>query len=87
MRASDEAINALCESLAAEIGACVEFELDLGELIGRYRRKHDRAMRDAEAARLLPLGAETAADRLGVCRATVYNMTHRFRESKRTATA
>ena len=82
---SNELMDALIGAMRAEYGAGDEFELDIGELIGRYRRKHDRAMLDAEAARLLPLGIATAMERLGVCKATVYNRTHRATKSKQVA--
>lgn len=72
MKASDEAMGKLCESLAAEIGAGVDFQLDLGELIGRYRRRHERNMLEVEAARLLPNGAEVVAERQRCHRATAY---------------
>ena len=76
---SNDAIGELCAALQAEIGAGVEFELDLGELIGKYRREFSARMRDAEAADLLPLGRVVAAERLGVATSTVYKMAHRFR--------
>ena len=72
MKASDEAMMHLCESLAQEIGAGADFELDMGELIGKYRRRFSRAMAEQEAAKLLPLGAEIAAERQHCHRATVY---------------
>jgi hypothetical protein len=70
----------LCEAMRDKCGAGPEFELALGELVGRYRRAHDARMRDAEAARLLPLGPDVVADRLGVCRRTVYYMAERGRK-------
>lgn len=60
-------------ALVAAVDGDVELELALGELIGRFRRKREAAIRDQEAARLLPLGYKVAAERLGVCPATVYN--------------
>lgn len=69
---SNEAMQRLCELLNAEIGAGADFELDLGELVGRYRRRHERHMRDVEAARLLPLGAEVVAERQACHRVTAY---------------
>ena len=39
MKASDEAMMKLCESLASEIGAGDAFEQELGEFVGRWRRK------------------------------------------------
>ncbi|KAF1692671.1 hypothetical protein CSC64_06695 [Pseudoxanthomonas koreensis] len=70
----------LCEAAAAELGAGWEFELALGELVGKARREHERRMRDAQAAELLPLGRVVAAERLGVATRTVYHMAHRHRD-------
>lgn len=77
---SDEAIAQLCAAMRDECGASCEFELDLGELVGKYRRRHDKAMRDVEAARLLPKGPDSAAEQLGVCRRAVYYMAERARK-------
>jgi hypothetical protein len=79
MAMTDTAMSALCEAMR-DYGAGVEFELQLGELVGRYRRAHDARMRDAEAARLLPLGPDVVAERLGVCRRSVYYMAERGRK-------
>ena len=84
---TDEAMVALCESMRNEYGGGDEFELDLGELIGRYRAAHERRMRDAEAAKLLPNGWREVAERFGVCKATVYNMAERARQSRRNQAA
>ena len=69
---SHELLVELCRAMRDEYGAGDEFELDLGELVGRFRRKHDRAMLDAEAARLLPLGAVVVAERQECHRVTAY---------------
>lgn len=88
MRASDEAMGKLCEVLAAEIGAGAEFEVELGELIGKYRRKHDRAMLDAEADRLLPsLGIAVAVERIGAHKSTIYRRVERARTRLRIVAA
>lgn len=76
---TDEAMQTLCEAMRTDHGGGVDFEIELGELVGRYRLAHDRRMRDAEAARLLPLGREVASQRLNVAPSTVYKMTHRHR--------
>lgn len=77
---SDELMMQLCEVLRAECGAGPDFELSLGDLIGKYRRAHDLRMRDAQAAELLPLGRNVAAERLSVAPCTVYKMAHRHRD-------
>jgi len=76
---SDEAMEALCTAMLRDYGAGVEFELALGELIGRFRRRHERNVLDVEAARLLPLGADVLMARFGGCRATQYNRAKRGR--------
>jgi hypothetical protein len=80
MRPTDDAMLKLCDAMRAEYGAGVEFELALGELVGRYRAAHDKRMRDAQAAELLPLGRSVAAERLGVAERTVYYMADRHRK-------
>lgn len=77
MAASDELLIKLIESLAAEGCAVGDFEADVIGMVGRMRKVRDRAIRDMEAARLLPLGRGVACERLGVAESTVYKMTHR----------
>ena len=77
MATTDEAMLALCEAMRDQCGAGVEFELSLGELVGRYRRAHDARMRDAEAARLLPQGWPVVCEILGVAKSTAYKMNQR----------
>jgi hypothetical protein len=77
MATTDEAMLTLCEAMRDKFGAGPEFELALGDLVGRYRRAHDSRMRDAEAARLLPHGAEVVAERQGCHRVTVYRRARR----------
>ena len=75
---TDEAMVRLCEAMRDQYGAGVEFELSLGELIGRYRQAHDRRMRDAEAAKLLPThGADAVAERQHCHRVTAYRRARR----------
>ena len=77
---SNDAISELCAAMRAECGAGDEFELDLGELIGKYRRAHDRVMRDVEAAQLLHLGLNVLADRYGCDQSTVWRRAARGRK-------
>ena len=80
---SNELMDALIGAMRAEYGAGDCFEVELGELIGKYRRKHDRAMIDAETARLLPLGVEVAAERKHCHRSTVYRRASRAKSVAR----
>lgn len=74
---TDEAMSKLCEAMRSQYGGGVEFELQLGELVGKYRRAHDAAMRDQEAARLLPMGADVVAIRQGCHLSTAYRRASR----------
>jgi hypothetical protein len=87
MAMTDEAMHALCDAMRTSYGAGAEFELALGDLVGRYRLAHEKRMRDAQAADLLHGGWEPLAERFGVCKATVYNMAERGRRSKQTQAA
>lgn len=73
-----DAIVKLCDEMR-RIGGGDDFELALGELVGRFQEAHLRRMRDAQAADLLALGRTVAAERLGVRPSTVYKMAHRHR--------
>jgi hypothetical protein len=76
MDKSDEAMAILCEAMTP-YGAGADFQLSLGELVGRYRRAHDARMRDAQAAQLLPLGADVVAIRQKCHLSTVYRRASR----------
>ena len=65
------------QALIEAIDGDDEFQIDLGDLVGRFIRKRDAAIRDMEAARLLPLGAEVVAIRQSCHRSTVYRRVSR----------
>ncbi len=79
MRASDEAIRTACESLAPGIGAAAlaDMAVEVRILANRYLRESEQREQDAEAARLLHLGAEVAAERQHCHRATIYRRAER----------
>lgn len=79
MATTDEAVNNLCEVMSAKYGAGDGFRESLMDMVAKVREAHERRMRDAQAAELLPLGREVAAARLNVAPSTVYKMTHRHR--------
>lgn len=58
-------------------------EIELGELVGKFRARKERAIRDQEAAELLPLGWRVVAERFDVSKATVYNMHHRAQSRRK----
>lgn len=82
MKASDQAMMELCESLAQEIGAGQDFELELGEFVGRWRRKlHiEIAMRDTG------YNVRRAARVCGVTRQAIYKRTKVNRERAKSCT-
>lgn len=85
MDTTNEAMAKLCEAMREAYGAGDDFQLTLGELVGRYRVAHEKRMRDAQAADLLALGRSVAAERLEVAPSTVYKMAHRHRDRFSTA--
>lgn len=87
MATTDDCINNLCEVMAAKYGADADFREALHGMVSRVREAHERRMRDAQAAELLPKGWQPIAERFGVCKATVYNMAQRARQSKRNQAA
>lgn len=83
MAASDEILQRLIESLSAEGCETGDFEADVIGMVGRLRKARERAIRDREAAQLLPLGAEVAAIRQECHRSTVYRRVSRFQKVAR----
>jgi hypothetical protein len=74
MNNGDKEMAALVEVLDGD----QEFQLALGELVGRYRKKRERAITDREAAQLLPkVGVVNAAIRQACHRSTVYRRVSR----------
>lgn len=67
------------EALIAEGANPATAEQLAVDFVERSRRTLDRERRENLAQRLLPLGPAVAAERLGVCRATVYNLVHSAR--------
>lgn len=82
MGSINAAKEALCDVMRSEVCAGDKFRDALDELIKRHCELHDRRMRDIEADRLLPLGADVVRIRQGCCRATAYNRAKRARLSK-----
>lgn len=85
MATSDDYLRLYMESLAAEGLDTGDLEADLIGMIGRLRSKRDKAIREMEAAKLLPYGADAVMKRQECCRATVYNRARRGRLSKSVA--
>ena len=62
---TDEAMGKLSEAMREQCGAGDDFEMELGRLVGRYRGKHERDMRDMQIAQLIPHGVENVCERFG----------------------
>lgn len=77
MATSDELLQKFIEALAAEGCITGDFEADVIGMVGRLRAARTRAIRDMEAARLLPLGAVVVATRQGCHRVTAYRRAKR----------
>ena len=79
--------NLLTEALEALKVEGVESSV-LGEVEARMITLLYRARRIRNAASMLPLlGAEVTAERLGCCRATVYNLANASRKKSKSAEA
>lgn len=79
MKASDQAFRALCDSLAAEIGAAAaaDFEAQARTILAQWRKRAERWATESEAARLLSQqdvdkAADVVAELQGCHRSTVY---------------
>ena len=84
MAMTDDAMMRLCDAMREQYGAGVEFELSLGELVGRYRRAFDRRQQDAQAADLLPkCGPKVAAVCQRCHRSTIYRRVSRAKKVAR----
>lgn len=79
MATSDELLIKFIESLAAEGCVTADFEADVIGMVGKLRIARDRAIRDMEAARLLPYGARVLAERQQCDRVTIYRRAKRGR--------
>lgn len=59
-------------ALIAALDGDEQLQVAVGVAVGQFRRRRDAYIRDMEAARLLPLGAEVVAIRQGCHRVTAY---------------
>lgn len=83
---SESKLQEWMEALAGEgidREALCNLEAELIGKVGRLRVLRDRAIRDMEAARLLPLGAEVVTVRQGCHRSTAYRRASRAKEVAR----
>jgi hypothetical protein len=72
----DNELAALIDAIDGD----VKLEVEIGEALGRFRVRRDRAIRDREAADLLHLGWRVVAERQeGICKSAVYKRAERGR--------
>lgn len=69
-------------ALVAAVGGDLKLELELGEAMGKFRRRVERAITDKQTADLLPQvqKATVVAERKGCHISTVYRRLQRSRE-------
>lgn len=78
MATTDDLIEAFCDALDEKLGPDEGFDVRLGQMIGARLRAHEAAMRDQQAAKLLPdYGADSVAARQHCHRSTVYRRVSR----------
>lgn len=86
MADSDDLLRRLIESLSAEGCQTADFEAVLIGMIGKLRKARNQAIRDKQAAELLPKGWRVVVELQGGCKATAYNRAERGRtQSKEVA--
>lgn len=71
--------DAELEALIRAVDADDRLQIELGEALGRFRKRREREIADMQAAQLLPLGAEVVAIRQRCHRSTVYRRARRSR--------
>lgn len=72
-------LTTIREALVAEGASPATAELLAADFVHKARRRVERDRRDNEAQRLLHLGWPVVAERLDVCKSTVYKMAKRAR--------
>lgn len=83
MSKTDDLVRQLVESLHRDGCETLDFEAELITQIGRLRIRRDQCIRDVEAARLIPLGAEVVVQRQGCHRSTAYRRASRAQKVAR----
>ena len=71
----DNELAALIDAIDGDMA----LEVELGEALGKFRKRRDAAIRDMEAARLLPSGAYKLAQGRAVAPSTMYRRAERGR--------
>lgn len=74
--------DAELEALIRAVDGDARLEVELGEVLGRFRRRRERDMRDMQIADLLHEGADKCVERFGCARRTVYWRAARGRRLK-----
>lgn len=75
--------DAELEALIRAVDGDDRLQIELGEALGRFRKRRERDARDMQIADLLPQGADAVMQRFGCPRSTVYWRAARGRRLKR----
>lgn len=68
-------------ALVAALDGDDQLQVELGHVVGKFRRRRERAINAQEAAELLPvIGYEAFVERKGCHPSTAYRRMHRSRE-------
>jgi hypothetical protein len=67
-------------ALVAAVDGDVEFELAVGELLGKFRARRQRAIEDMEIAKLIPKGVLPCLERFGGSRRNLFYRAENGRE-------
>lgn len=82
MYGNEQNFNAWMDSLRPIFGSASvdDFHASVIGLLAKMHRRREQDIRDMEAARLLPLGAEAVVSAQGICRSAAYKRASRGRK-------
>lgn len=67
-------------ALIAAVDGDAELELEVGEALGRFRRRRERDIEDMEIAQLIPRGSQAVIERFGTKLRTTFRRAARGRK-------
>lgn len=74
-------------ALVAAVDGDDKLQLELGDALGRFRRRRDQQVTDMQAAELLPRGVVVVMERQGCHRSTAYRRALRVAQKNSRATS
>lgn len=74
-------------ALIAALDGDEKFQLELGSLVGRFRKRRELDIASRQAADLLPRGVVVVMERQGCSRATAYRRASRLAKNSRATPA